>query len=102
MKLLCKGEYHNGPAGLHFNEAGEIEIDEIKGRFLLKDAPENFEQVKTKITITLADRPLVDEFSHPSFEEGEESEADEEGEVKASDKPEKDKALKADNKSKRK
>lgn len=42
MKLYCKGEYHNSPAGLHFSREGVIEIDDAKGEFLLRDAPENF------------------------------------------------------------
>ncbi len=42
MKLFCKGKYSNAPAGLHFERAGVIEIDDPKGEYLLRDAPENF------------------------------------------------------------
>lgn len=42
MKLYCKGEYHNSPAGLHFEKAGVIEIDDAKAEYLLRDAPGNF------------------------------------------------------------
>jgi hypothetical protein len=43
MKLLCKGKYHNQPHGMHFDGPGVIDIDDDKARFLLRDAPENFE-----------------------------------------------------------
>lgn len=43
MKLICKGAYHNTPAGLHF-DAGVIEVDDWRAEFLLRDAPENFEK----------------------------------------------------------
>jgi hypothetical protein len=42
MKLYCKAEYHNNPAGMHFDGPGVIEIDAPKAEFLLRDAPENF------------------------------------------------------------
>ncbi len=42
MKLYCKGQYHNGPYGLHFSGPGVVEIDDPKAEFLLRDAPENF------------------------------------------------------------
>jgi len=43
IKLLCKGEYHNEPAGLHFNAPGVIEVDEASAELLMRDAPQNFE-----------------------------------------------------------
>ena len=42
MRLYCKAEYHNGPAGLHFSTLGVVEVDDWKAEFLLRDAPENF------------------------------------------------------------
>lgn len=42
MKIYCRGEYHNPPAGLHFANPGVVEIDDAKAEFLLRDAPENF------------------------------------------------------------
>lgn len=42
MKLFCKGVYHNAPADLHFVGPLVIEIDNWKGEYLLRDAPENF------------------------------------------------------------
>jgi len=42
MKLYCRGEYHNGPAGLHFDRVGVIELDDAKAEYVLRDAPENF------------------------------------------------------------
>lgn len=69
MKLYCKGCYHNGPAGLHFEKAGVIEVDDWKGEYLLRDAPENFsrELPAAKLsapsvqTIAL-DEPLADKM----------------------------------------
>ena len=42
MKIYCRGEYHNGPLGFHFDKPGVIEVDQWKADFLLRDAPENF------------------------------------------------------------
>ena len=69
MKLVCKGEYHHSPAGLHFN-AGVIEVDDAKGEYLLRDAPENFALYMPPsmeaVTITRADGIDDDEASAAS------------------------------------
>lgn len=57
MQLYVKGRYHNGPAGLHFDGPGVVEIDEPKAQFLLRDAPENF---STEIPVKAEDAPPVD------------------------------------------
>ncbi len=60
MQLYVKGRYHNGPAGLHFDGPGVIEIDDPKGQFLLRDAPENF---TTEIPVKKAfDEPVADKM----------------------------------------
>ncbi len=41
-KIISKGEYHNQPMGLHFDGAGEFELDADRVAYLLKDAPDNF------------------------------------------------------------
>lgn len=45
MRLICLGPYHNDPAGLHYDGPGEIELDEAKALFLLRDAPDNFKRL---------------------------------------------------------
>lgn len=57
MRLYVKGRYHNGPAGLHFDGPGVVEIDEPKALFLLRDAPENF---STTIPAKAEDEPALD------------------------------------------
>lgn len=59
MQLYVKGRYHNGPAGLHFDGPGVVELDEPKARFLLRDAPENF---TTEIPVKAIDEPVVDKM----------------------------------------
>lgn len=62
MKLLCKGEYHNSPNDLHFDGAGVIDVDDHKALFLLKDAPQNFEQLPVEVVpeVKAFDAPVVD------------------------------------------
>lgn len=59
MKLYVKGRYHNGPAGLHFDGPGVVELDEPKALFLLRDAPENF---TTEIPVKTIDEPVADKM----------------------------------------
>ena len=60
MKLYCKSAYHNGPAGLHFNAPGIIEIDDWKAEFLLRDAPENFSRELPSEESKALDEPPLD------------------------------------------
>ncbi len=57
MKLRVKGRYHNQPAQLHFDGPAQVELDDKKAEFLLRDAPDNFEVVNLG-TVTM---PAVDE-----------------------------------------
>lgn len=59
MQLYVKGRYHNGPAGLHFDGPGVVELDEPKALFLLRDAPENF---TTEIPVKTIDEPVADKM----------------------------------------
>jgi len=59
MQLYVKGRYHNGPAGLHFDGPGVVELDEPKALFLLRDAPENF---TTEIPVKAIDEPVADKM----------------------------------------
>ena len=59
MQLYVKGRYHNGPAGLHFDGPGVVELDEPKALFLLRDAPENF---TTEIPVKTIDEPVSDKM----------------------------------------
>lgn len=53
MKLYCRGEYHNGPMDLHFSGPGMIEVDDWKGEYLLRDAPDNFTtELPAQMTLT--------------------------------------------------
>jgi len=59
MQLYVKGRYHNGPAGLHFDGPGVVELDDPKALFLLRDAPENF---TTEIPVKTIDEPVADKM----------------------------------------
>jgi len=56
MKLWCKGLYKNGALGLYLQE-GEIEVTDIIGAFLLRDAPENFGQWRPGLAEKALDEP---------------------------------------------
>jgi len=112
MKLYCKSEYHNQPAGLHFDKEGVIDIDDAKAEFLLRDAPDNFARYEEfpqpqvlegaappsakDMGNTTSDPELVKLVKGESGEEdaeGDEDESDEE--TKSLDAPKKDKQVKA-------
>lgn len=109
MKLYCRGEYHNQPAGLHFDTAGVIELDAAKAEFLLRDAPENFaryEEFPQVQVLEGAPPPSAGDGDSPHASdetkqgEGEDkSESDDEEEAganeKALDAPKRDKQVKA-------
>jgi len=63
MKILCKSDYANQPAGLFFS-AGLIEVDEKIYEFLKKDAPENFEVAMPQV-LTEAAPPSAKAFDAP-------------------------------------
>lgn len=62
MKIIVKGEYHNAPAGLHFDGPGVVEVDAAKAEFLFRDAPGNFELY----TEPVADAPIEKTFDAPT------------------------------------
>jgi hypothetical protein len=77
MKLLCKGKYHNQPHGLHFDGPGVVEIDDDKAKFLLRDAPENFEvaveraaPVPVVVEVEAFDAPPADKMVKTSRKKG--------------------------------
>lgn len=62
MKLFVRGEYHNNPAGLHFDKAGVVELDKEKVEFLLRDAPENFTTELPETEVKSLDEPKRDKM----------------------------------------
>lgn len=61
MILICKGKYVDTGKKLSF-DPGRIEVDQHIGEYLLRDAPENFEQVSAE-TKEL-DAPTKDKAIH--------------------------------------
>lgn len=96
MKLYCRGEYHNQPAGLHFDTAGVFELDTAFAEFLLRDAPENFARYEELPQEQVLEGAALSELSFEKDAPAASSSSDAAGaSEKALDAPKRDKQVKA-------